>query len=262
MPKVEAVQMSQEEVEAMIASVPGMLTGDIPDKYGIAEKVMKRLSAAAFKSLLESFEAKSAGGSDAAGQKWAPLAASTQTRKGPVQPKFLQMRHRLQHLTVKQQSRVKRVFKAHRAALTKAGVPLARSDALAKALAFNRARREYGQKAFPGGVRQLIETRAAISNKVNHPILVETEQIKQAFTDKPFSVSDKVDERIKGGVRVGVNPQNKRGYFHAAFHQSGTKRMPRRKVVWEDADVPASEGKKWAKEASEALTEAIVEAIR
>ena len=72
------------ELERIIRRLPSMLAGNVPDEHGIAAGFRARIGWAFFQLVAFSFNEKGRGGTDSAGESWAPLSPGYLAYRRPV----------------------------------------------------------------------------------------------------------------------------------------------------------------------------------
>ena len=68
---------TRAELKAILAQLPAMLAGRVPDKWGVAQGIQLRLGVAALSQIQQAFIVKSRGGVGSDGISWPPLKRST-----------------------------------------------------------------------------------------------------------------------------------------------------------------------------------------
>lgn len=71
------VKASRAEVKRLLRALPAVLSGKTPDSTGVARSISLRLGMTALSLVKQAFVEKAAGGADASGLRWKPLAPST-----------------------------------------------------------------------------------------------------------------------------------------------------------------------------------------
>lgn len=93
------VRARRQEVREVLGRLPALVAGRSPDTTGHVRSLQLALGMIALSLIKQAFVAKSAGGEDEAGQRWAPLAASTlagrRKGKGGGSPQILRDTGRL-----------------------------------------------------------------------------------------------------------------------------------------------------------------------
>ena len=74
---VVRTRMKRDEIRRLLASVPAIVAGRAADPAGEAGAIQRVIGLTALSLIKEAFVTKAAGGTDEAGDSWAPLAEST-----------------------------------------------------------------------------------------------------------------------------------------------------------------------------------------
>lgn len=76
---------TRAELKAVLAQLPAMLAGKVPDKWQVVDGIAARIGVAALSAIQQDFLVKSRGGTGRDGIRWEPLKRSTIARR-PVTP--------------------------------------------------------------------------------------------------------------------------------------------------------------------------------
>lgn len=213
---------SRADVRRIMARIPSMLAGRVPDPTGLVRDIQKRIALVVLSLIKEAFAVKARGGTDACGEKWAPLAESTIARRrlGRGDKKLLTVKARLAALPPDEQKRIKRDIRDRKALLLAQGVDAAAAERIAREGAFSAGRARGG----------LIPTKRGILGARSVEILRDEGLLLASLS--PGNAAN-ILETLPGRIIVGTNDPK------AWYHQFGTSRMPARRIIPPPATWPA-----------------------
>jgi hypothetical protein len=267
------IRLSKSEVKDFIRKIlPGMLSGRITDKYGIARACQAALVHAAMKDIQGNYEDKSQGGGGADGNPWEPLRPATIFKRGervrgqPGQPgKTGDMWWAIEAADM--QKNRKMVYREELRRLLAAGVERKeaqrQASILAKAASRNfleSRKRQLGITGMPG------EPGSAL-------ILIDTQRLIQSasagqlsgdglnLSYQPGSV-DQVVTYGRGFVQVDSAVEYGDYHEHSGTGSSTGTDRPARPWKWGDKQIPSEWLANWSRAFSLALQECVADILR
>lgn len=231
------VQSSSSAVRDVIQSLPQELASS---RNLVVQKVLERIGIAILGKIEESFKVKSAGGTDEAGDRWAPLKLATIAYGRAKRNKRESARDTRpsQGLTKKQQTRWWDLYKQ--------GLAIFKGD---KASAAKRAWSIIKRQ----GARTLLDKYG------NQRVLIlqDSGRLLQSLTPNSGS-ADQILKVDRGSVTVGT----KRPGAMAHHYGSPPRGLPQRKLWPDTQDWPASWWKDITKEVQQGLVEILVDTLK
>lgn len=229
---------SREELRRIIALVPAMASGRVPDANGIAQAIQARGGVALLSKIQQAFLVKSRGGTDECGIKWPPLKRETiaQRRTTAAERKQLDIGgRRLRGLLTPDQDRQWRGIYAGR--LRKGDTP-----AEAATLAWGVLKKQ--------GAKTKLEVLGGRQVDILRDTGLMFKSLSPGVADRPSGAQFQVFEMKPGEITVGTN--------RYPWHHLGIPgRLPARNLWPTDGRLPDS----WWKAIAGAMSRGVVQAM-
>lgn len=233
------------KLQQLLADLPAMLAGRVPDAYGIVRRVQERLGMALLAKVKEAFEVKARGGVGSDGIRWQPLKPQTIARRrlGPADRKAVTNKARRAKLTPAQLKRFRKLAAAKAAEYRLRGHDRGRARDLAE---------RYAESVLRGSGATL-PSRYAILSARSVEILRDTGAMFRALSPTP-SAKGRTLDLLPGQVVLTITEK--------PWHHEGNARLPARPLWPLDGDLPQGWWDYLLGEFAKAVAEAVGKAVR